>query len=73
MVTDRDAAFVNYLESIMADPELSLAAKHAAIRRAVANRGGDTEPYQHYLRTLEDQMRVADADRAQGDATSSDT
>jgi hypothetical protein len=60
-----DTPFVNYIESIMHDTQLSPGAKHAAIQRALRTRGGDTEPYQHYLRTLEDQMRLGDADPPQ--------
>ena len=65
MATTGDAAFVTYLDSTMDDPDLSPGAKHAAIQRALRTRGGDTEPYQHYLRALEDQMRVGDADPPQ--------
>jgi hypothetical protein len=61
VATTGDAAFVTYLNSIMNDPELSLGAKHAAIRRALATRGGDTARYQHYLRTLEQQMGAGQA------------
>ena len=66
MATTGDAAFVTYLDSIMDDPDLSLGAKHAAILRALANRGGDTERYQHYLRTLQERMGAADVDPLQG-------
>ena len=62
MAGNGDTAFVNYIESIMHDPDLSRGAKHAAIGRALRTRGGDTEQYQHYLRALEDESGRGDAD-----------